>query len=45
MSVGQIMVAVGIALLVAAVLLAVIGGVVLHSRKKAVLHEIEREYR
>lgn len=45
MSMGQILVAVGIVLVVAAVLVAVIGSAVLHSRKKKVLHEIEREYR
>lgn len=45
MTTGQIMVAVGIALIAGAVLLMTIGGVVLHKKKKKVLLEIEREYR
>ncbi len=45
MTTGQILVAVGIGLLVAAVLLAAVGGAVLHKKKKTVLQEIEHEYR
>jgi len=45
MTVGQIMVVCGICLVLAAVLLAVIGSVLLHKKKKKVLLEIEHEYR
>lgn len=45
MTVGQIMVAVGVGLIVAAALLAIIGSVVLHNRKKAILLSIQHEYR
>lgn len=45
MSMGQILLAAGIALVAAAVLLAIIGSAVLHGRKKKVLQEIRREYR
>ena len=45
MSMGQILLAAGIALVVAAVLLSIIGSAVLHGRKKKVLQEIRREYR
>lgn len=45
MTVGQVMVMSGICLIFAAVLLSVLGEVILHKRKKAVLREIDREYR
>ena len=45
MTVGQIMVVCGICLVLVAVLLAVVGGVLLHKKKKMVLLEIEHEYR
>lgn len=45
MTVGQIMVICGIGLALAAVLLAVVGSVMLHKKKKNVLLEIEHEYR
>ena len=45
MTTGQIILTVGVCLIVASVLLAVIGGLLLHKRKKTVLLEIEREYR
>ena len=45
MTVGQIMVICGSCLVVAAALLGVFGSIVLHTRKKAVLLEIEHEYR
>lgn len=45
MTTGQIVMVVGVCLIVASVLLAVIGGLLLHKRKKTVLLEIEREYR
>ena len=44
MTVGQIMV-VCICLVLVAVLLAVVGSVLLHKKKKMVLLEIEHEYR
>lgn len=45
MTVGQIMVVCGICLVLVAVLLAVVGSVLLHKKKKTVLLEIEHEYR
>lgn len=45
MTVGQIMVVCGICLVLVAVLLAVVGSVLLHKKKKMVLLEIEHEYR
>lgn len=45
MTVGQIMVTAGVGLIVAATLLAIIGSVVLHNRKKAILLAIKHEYR
>jgi len=45
MTTGQVMVAIGIVLVVAAVLLITIGNLVLRKRKKTVLLEIEHEYR
>ena len=45
MTVGQIMVVWGICLVLVAVLLAVVGSVLLHKKKKMVLLEIEHEYR
>lgn len=45
MTVGQIMVVCGICLVLVAVLLAVVGSVLLHEKKKMVLLEIEHEYR
>lgn len=45
MTTGQIILTVGVCLIVASVLLAVVGGLLLHKRKKTVLLEIEREYR
>ena len=45
MTVGQIMVVCGICLVLVAVLLAVVGRVLLHKKKKMVLLEIEHEYR
>lgn len=44
MTVGQIMVICGICLVLAAVLLAVAGNILLHKKKKNVLLEIEHEY-
>lgn len=45
MSMGHILLYAGIGMVVAAVLLVTVGNAVLHSRKKKVLQEIEREYR
>ena len=45
MTVGQIMVICGSCLGVAAALLGVFGSILLHNRKKAVLLEIQHEYR
>ena len=45
MTVGQIMVVCGICPVLVAVLLAVVGCVLLHKKKKMVLLEIEHEYR
>ncbi len=45
MTVGQIMVICGSCLVAAAALLGVFGSILLHKRKKAVLLEIEHEYR
>lgn len=45
MTMGEIILTIGICLIVASVLLALIGGLLLHKRKKTVLLEIEREYR
>ena len=45
MTVGQIMVVCGICLVLVAVLLAVVGSVLLHKKKKMVLLEIQHEYR
>lgn len=45
MTVGQIMVACGIGLILTAVLSGTIGSILLHRKKKAVLLQIEKEYR
>lgn len=45
MTTGQILLAAGIALLAAAALTLIIGECALHSRKKKVLRQIEREFR
>lgn len=44
MTTGQIIMVVGICLTAAALLLALVGSILLHQRKKQVLRKIEHEY-